>query len=447
MSQGKSVLIFIKNKREEVNLTNYFKASACAVKIARELSDFRNYLKNTYFDFILFDSSIREYGDEMLRIVNNIKTPYFYLSDGNDDNFLPIRITKPYAFSNIVTLMQEKIGPINFDPKVGEQLFTEGQYTSVKIEDIVNLKIAPFDYFIKINDQKYVKVAKEGMKVPTEILVKFQGKGLYIIYAKKDDYLNYLEKITQSSLNIKKLNIPKEMKVKFLAKTSDMIMEQIMNDGISKEMFYSSKQILDSSIELITEDDNVFNLLKSLNDLDSNTYRHSLAMAIYSVLIAKQLTWETEGNIFKISLGALFADIGLKKMPIQVLENAHLWIDGPDLENYKQHPLISAEILKQSKDIHQDILDIVSQHHENCDGTGYPKQLTRQSIHPLARVVRLSHEFVEQALKSEHNPNPSSPETIIQRLLTSGNKKFDYLHILALANAYNIKPANYTKVS
>lgn len=37
----------------------------------------------------------------------------------------------------------------------------------------------------------------------------------------------------------------------------------------------------------------------------------------------------------------------------------------------------------------RDVLTLISQHHELCDGSGYPKKLRQQDIHPLARTLAL----------------------------------------------------------
>lgn len=447
MNPQKVILVFIDNKREEVNLCSYFKAADCSIKVVRELSDFRHAIRNQIIDFVLVDSSVKNVGAELPKILESVKANYFYLSDGPGDNFLPKVIQKPYAFSNIVTLMQEKIGSISFDSQKGDQYYTEGQYTSVKIDDLINLKVAPFDYFVKINESKFVRIAKDGLKVSTQILTNIQTKGVHVIFAKKDDYNKYLEKMTQSSLSINKMNIPKEVKMKFLAKTSDLIMEKIITDGVSSEMFHASKQVLDASMESIMQDDSVFSLLSTLNDLDPNSYRHSLGMAMYSVLIAKQMEWESENTIFKISLGALFADIGLKTFPPEILKKAQVWIDGADLELYKTHPAVGAALLRVNKDIHQDIIDIVMQHHENCDGTGYPQKLHRMAIHPLAKIVRVADEFCEIGLKTEANPSPPTAKEIVKRLIQSANKKFEYKYLEALAKVFNMDASTFTIAS
>ena len=447
MTPQKVILLFIDNKREEMNLMSYFKASDCVLRIAREISDFRNFTKNNIINFVLVDSSVKTYGVELLKLLETTKLPYYYLSDSHTDNFLPKTIQKPYVFSNIVRLIQDEIGAFQFDSEKASSIFALDQFTSVKIEDVINLKVAPFDYFVKINDSKFVRIAKEGMQVATQILTNVQNKGVHVIFTKKDDYKKYLEKMTQSSLNINKMNIPKEIKMKFLSKTSDLILNQIVSEGVTPEMFLSSKQVLDSSMAIVMEDDNLSSMLNALNDLDENSYRHSLAMSIYSVLIAKQLTWETENTIFKISLGALFADIGTKTFSPELIAKSRVWLDGEDLELYKTHPTLGAKIIQGNKDIHQDIVDIVAQHHENGDGSGYPYQLSRHAIHPLAKLVRLADEFSELVLKTESNPNPPPPKDIIMRLMASADKKFEYQYLAALAKVFGLDPKSYAKVA
>lgn len=440
----KNILLVIDNRKDEINFQSYFKASNCSIKIAKEINDFRHYIKNALIDFVIIDSSMKIYGNELVKIIDSSKKPYVYLGENDQDLFLDKKISKPYSFSSVFEKLKESLPYIEINNEKGEEFLSTNQYNSIKIEDVINLKIAPFDYFLKINESKFLKIAKEGVMVPTELLSNIKNKGVYIIYCKREDYQKFLDKMTQSSLNLNKMNLPKEVKMKFLSKTSDMIMDNIISEGISKESFISSKQILDASMGIISENDDVFFLLKSLNDLDENSYRHTLAVAMYSILIAKQMRFETEATIFKITMGALFSDIGLKTLPDQVVKNAHVWINGEDLKIYKTHPTISAEFLRKSKDIDESVIQIVEQHHENLDGTGYPKGLTTQQISPLAKLVRVSEEFCQFALKSDFNPCPDSPEIIIENMINGSRKKLEPKFVLALGRVFNLNMEKYT---
>ena len=445
--EKRTILLFTDDKKEEVNLVNYFRASDRTIKVAREMADLRHYVKNTVIELVLIDSSMERFLNETLKILETVKIKFICLiDDKKNKNILSqipedCQISKPYSFKTLVEMISAKSSvPVQYNPEEAAFYLEEAQYMKVKIEDVMKQQTSHFDVYVKINDKKYVKIIKIGQKISSDTLKNIANKGVNLVYANREDYSKYLDILTKSAVNIKTVaSIPKEKKIKFLSQTSSLIQDQIIADGVSKELFYQSKQVLDSSIEVATQDDNVFNMLSLLHEIDEATYRHSLAMSIYSVLIAKQFSWENEVNYFKISLGALFADIGLKGIDPKILQKANSFLNKEEASEYCKHPLIGSEIMRACPDIFQDVLDIIEQHHENNDGTGYPRKLNRNNIHPMAKIVRVAHEFAEMALKTEHNPNPDPPQVILQRLLTSGTKKLESSNIFALAQAHNIK--------
>lgn len=433
----KTILIFTENRKEETNLVNYFRASDYNIKVAKEMNDFRHYTGRNILSFVLVDESVEKYAKEILKVLETIKVEYLFTGENPSPIFKNF-VKKPFSLQSLSSLIEEKTDiKFSFDSKKVEALLEASKYVPIKIDDIYNLPKAPYDLFVKINEDKYVRIAKEGSGFAKTTLNNIISKGVHIIYASKDQYNKYLNMLTNTAMNMKEINVSKETKLNFLSKTSALIMDHIYNEGISKEMFFGSKQVLDSAMEIAMEDDNMFNMLNLLNDIDQDLYKHSLAMSIYSVLIAKNLDWEAEGTIFKLSLGALFADIGIRGIDPEILKKANTWLSEEESKEYEKHPLLGAEIMRNSVDS-QDILDIVAQHHENLDGTGYPKKLTRYAIHPMAKIVRVAHEFCEQALKTESNPSPESPVSIIKRLYISCGKKLDLTLIEALAKAHGM---------
>lgn len=439
MSDKKIILLFTENRKEEINIVNYFKVSDCQIKVAKEMTEFRHYVKNHLFAFAIIDSSVDKYSQEIQKALIAASLPHYFLSEESLTHPLFENVlTKPYAIKTLISMM-EQIGnfKFNFDEQKVESYLNSSQYISVKIEDIINLKKSPYDYYVKINENKFVKVAKVGEPVANQTLNNILNKGVQLVYAKKEDYSKYLDMLTKTSLNINSLKVTKDVKMKFLAKTSELLMDQAFTEGLSKEILFSSKQVLDSSMALALEDDNMFNMLSLLNDLGQSTYRFSLAVSIYSVMIAKQLGWKTEGTIFKLSLGAVFSDIGLKAIDPEIVKRSGIWLNDEETKIYQQHPLLGVEIMRGSF-VSDDILAIIAQHHENNDGTGYPRGLNKNNIHPLAKVVRVASEFCEQALVTESNPSPDKPEVILKRLYSSASRRLDLSQIDALAKAHGI---------
>jgi putative nucleotidyltransferase with HDIG domain len=92
-----------------------------------------------------------------------------------------------------------------------------------------------------------------------------------------------------------------------------------------------------------------------------------------------------------IGIGALFHDVGLSNIPAKIVNNP-----GPltkvEREFREMHCAYGLEIGKQAG-LPPAVLEIIIQHHEHADGSGYPRRLKGDSIDVLARVVGLVNAY------------------------------------------------------
>ncbi|MDD3991806.1 MAG: response regulator [Desulfobacterales bacterium] len=104
---------------------------------------------------------------------------------------------------------------------------------------------------------------------------------------------------------------------------------------------------------------------------------------------------ETEG----IFMGGLIHDVGKIAVPSEILSKPGR-LSTIEFELIKRHTSAGYEIVR---DIPFDwpIADIVYQHHEKMDGSGYPRQLTGSEIAPEARIICVAD--VVEAMAS-HRP-------------------------------------------
>ena len=85
--------------------------------------------------------------------------------------------------------------------------------------------------------------------------------------------------------------------------------------------------------------------------------------------------------------GSLLHDIGKIEISREVL-NKPKKLNQSEWEMFKQHPQWGADIIRPIKTL-QDSLEIILYHHENYDGTGYPKGLKGKDIPIGARILRI----------------------------------------------------------
>lgn len=150
-------------------------------------------------------------------------------------------------------------------------------------------------------------------------------------------------------------------------------------------------------------------------------------------------------QIEALSVAAKVHDIGQSEVPAEImLSPKHL---SPEEFNFiKMHPSVGADILNKI-DFPWPIGDIVLQHHENFDGSGYPNGFCGDEIRIEARIIRVADAYeslvshrphrdamsVEQARRfmSEHSGRYFDPVIVehLFGLLDEGYQLPEVLHI------------------
>ncbi|MCC8103412.1 MAG: HD domain-containing protein [Clostridiales bacterium] len=100
----------------------------------------------------------------------------------------------------------------------------------------------------------------------------------------------------------------------------------------------------------------------------------------------------TAEDCHDLAVAGFLHDIGKLELAQYVRghENETLVIE--EMRYVRRHSVIGAAILEKMG-YSQKIVDMVKYHHENCDGTGYPMNLTRENIPMGARILRVCDVF------------------------------------------------------
>jgi len=88
----------------------------------------------------------------------------------------------------------------------------------------------------------------------------------------------------------------------------------------------------------------------------------------------------------------------------------------------KQHPIVGYRILN-SFDGTLDLAETILAHHEEWDGSGYPKGLKGEEIPKLARIISVAEFFDE--MTNIYSDNPLNTDEAIKELKKLSGKRFD----------------------
>jgi len=142
---------------------------------------------------------------------------------------------------------------------------------------------------------------------------------------------------------------------------------------------------------------------------DPYTAGHQRRVATLSIALAKQLNY-TEDQLQEISIAASIHDIGKISVPNEIL-NRPGKLNEMEMGIIKMHSQSGYEITK-GIEFAWPIADIILQHHERYDGSGYPNGLKGEEILMSARIIA-----VADTVEAMNSHRPYRPAVGLEKAL------------------------------
>lgn len=289
-------------------------------------------------------------------------------------------------------------------------------YVPISLEDIILNVTLPGDVFLKLGENNFVIIGREGSKEQFKDLHFYDKiKECAEVFVKKSDLRKFSSlRILSASEIMKNDKISPESKVGVLSKTLNSVYNTINHLGFNHESLGQSKFIATAVLKLIDQTPKLSSLMNILNGVSEDLVKHSMATSLVSVMISQAKGWNNPTILEKIALGGILHDIGLKEYPKEFLKKPRIEYTAEDLELYQKHPYRGIEILRTVENVPQEVMAIVFEHHENAIGQGYPRALRDLRLHPFSKVVALADAFCEVSFIDAQNPEARDPEEAIQ---------------------------------
>ncbi|MDI9393155.1 MAG: HD domain-containing protein [Synergistota bacterium] len=129
---------------------------------------------------------------------------------------------------------------------------------------------------------------------------------------------------------------------------------------------------------------------------------HQRRVARLSYAISRRLGL-SESSSRVLRMAALVHDVGKVSIPIQVLAKP-MHLSEDEYSIVRMHPLVGYEILKDIDHL-AFAAEIILQHHERVDGSGYPSgRLTGDRMLPEARIISVADAMEAMISRRPHRP-------------------------------------------
>lgn len=154
---------------------------------------------------------------------------------------------------------------------------------------------------------------------------------------------------------------------------------------------------------------------------DPYTAGHERRVAELAVAVAVSMGMDGE-ELEGLRLAALIHDVGKISVPAEILSKPGR-LNENEFELIKVHAQAGHDVL-QSIAFDQPVAEMVLQHHERLDGSGYPQGLSGEGILPAARVIAVAD--VYEAMTSHRPYRPGLPQAAaVVELREGAGSRFD----------------------
>lgn len=195
------------------------------------------------------------------------------------------------------------------------------------------------------------------------------------------------------------------------------------------------KHILNTMIDEILATPGNLPVVNEIRVLNDNILGHTVNICISAVKIGIIFNYD-RNQLFELSLGAFLHDIGMIKIPDEVL-NRIGGLTDEEIRMIQTHPKLGYELISQIGEIPKTTGLVAYQHHERLNGKGYPKGLPGSEIHEYAKIVSVLDSFDAMITEKLYRKAKPIPEAI-QNLKSLKGLEYDPKAVDALAKIYGL---------
>lgn len=203
-----------------------------------------------------------------------------------------------------------------------------------------------------------------------------------------------------------------------------------------RESIAAAEQLIGTMLDSLLTDNDIAIHLMNEKAIGDDLYFHSLNTTVLALLLAKEMKHE-RATIERLGLASLLHDIGKVEVPDSILLKTDT-LNRAEKALLEQHCQWGVDAGKRAN-LPAEVLSIIGQHHEFCDGTGYPKQLKLDQIDPLARILVVANTYDNYCNKI--NPGDSlTPHEGLALMFSHQKAKFDPASMNVLIRSLGVYP-------
>jgi len=313
----------------------------------------------------------------------------------------------------------------NLFAEITPEAATSKPYLPIRLSLLVKLGLLQFDLFLKLAENNFVKVVHKGDTFLPEDGKKYIEKRVMNLYLRQEDaevFLNEFQALATCVSKTAALS-PEELTiagVDFLEATQKLA--EIF--GWTEDVMDAARKSVAIAIQAVSKSPKILSLLElKAGDASSPYTSHITTLSFLSCAIAQKLDWASELTQVKLAMAALLHDLTVDEKVYREVESWNTRASDrasteTEVAVYRNHPAKAAEEITQIPGLPPDVDQIVMQHHELPDGSGFPNGAAANRISPLACIFIFSEDLATYLLQA------GEPRALVEKFLQERKGKY-----------------------
>ena len=273
-------------------------------------------------------------------------------------------------------------------------------YLAVPLVDFVNSRQYPFDVFIEDESKHLRLLASGGSPLEPEYLIHVSEKTSWLFVDEHTvrEIQENLRTAQSSYMDIE--DFPVSWKSTETLFNARVLLNEMRKAGLSDGLVEHTHFLLSDVFQLVSQMSQSSRLHQFIEQ--AKQCDRTIACATLSILMCKTLRFEKNAIVEILGLASFLQDIALYNSPYGNLCEQRIEDFSPEAYAYfLKHPTLSADMVAQSTSVPDVTLQVMRQHHERKDRTGFPNRVGGMQLHPMAEVLSLINGYLDHSGSAE----------------------------------------------
>ena len=198
-----------------------------------------------------------------------------------------------------------------------------------------------------------------------------------------------------------------------------------------------AEEVVAECVESIISNADAMIWMSKIKHEHEYTAEHSLNVCILAIAFGRHLNFNEE-ELQKLGLCGLLHDVGKMRVPTEILDKPGD-LTKDERRIMEDHTVVGHKLLTETAGVLPLAIDVVLNHHERPDGSGYPRGLAEGEISEYAKIISVVDAY--DAMTSDRCYSRAKSPVDAQKILYENrSKQFDEECALAFMQAIGPYP-------